>query len=155
MWQLVEKKFYKLLSRSVRQRDSHTQLSALHIMPSQNLHKKRPIYGNFLRIKRNCTKSADFEKHSKDMKTHYSNRGYPAEIIEESYQKARNQDHNELIHGTKTKAEGAHRIPLILTYNPLNPNLMKIIKRHWPALTLHLSPECKKTIPRNTNSCIS
>ena len=67
-------------------------------------------YGNFLRIKRNCTRSADYEKHSKDMKMHYANRGYPDEIIEESYQKARNQDHHELIHSTKTKAEGTQAV---------------------------------------------
>ena len=41
--------------------------------------------------------------------------------------------------------QGTQRIPLVLTYNPLNPNLMKIIKRHWQVL--RLSPECKKLFP--------
>ena len=112
-------------------KETATQHSYLHYTSChpKNCTRKAP-YGNSLRIKHNCAKSADFEKHSKDMKMHYANRGYPDEIIVESYQKARNQDHHELIHGTKTKAEGTKRIPLFLTYNPLNPNLLKIIKKH-------------------------
>ena len=127
----------------VKETATHSYLNYPSCHP-QTCTRKGP-YGNSLRIKRNCAKSADFEKHSKDMKMHYANQGCPDEIIEESYQKAHNQDHHELIQGTKTKAEGTKRIPLFLTYNPLNPNLLKIIKKHWPVL--HLSPECKELFP--------
>ena len=79
------------------------------------------------------------------MKKHYSNRGYPEKIIQDSYCKAKARDHHSLIHGEKRKKDGDKRIPLVLTYNPLNPNLMKIVKKHWQIL--HLSPDCKKLFP--------
>ena len=44
-----------------------------------------------------------FEKHAEDMKKHYSNRGYPEKIIQDSYCKAKARDHHSLIHGEKRK----------------------------------------------------
>ena len=123
---------------------SHTQLSAFHIMPTQNLYKKRPIWqfsADQKQLHKKCWLWQTFKGHENALweprLPWWNHRG--------TNQKARNQDHHKLIHGTKTKAEGTQRIPLVLTYNPLIPYLIKIIKKHWPVL--HLSPECKKLFP--------
>ena len=127
----------------VKETATHSYLHYTSCHP-KNCTRKGP-YGQFLRIKRNCTKDADFEKHAEDMKKHYSNRGYPEKIIQDPYCKAKTRDHHSLIHGEKRKEDGNKRIPLVLTYNPLNPNLLKIIKKHWQIL--HLSLDCKKLFP--------
>ena len=79
------------------------------------------------------------------MKKHYADRGYPDDVIQKAYEKARQRDHHDLIHGTPPPRGKNSRIPLVLTYNPLNPNLMKIIKKNWHIL--HKSPECKELFP--------
>ena len=127
----------------VKETATHSYLLYTSCHP-QNCIQKGP-YGQFLRIKRNCTKDADFKKHAEDMKKNYADRGYPDYIIQKAYEKARQRDHHDLIHGTPTPREKNSRIPLVLTYNPLNPNLMKIIKKNWHIL--HHSPACKELFP--------
>ena len=80
---------------------------------------------------------------------HYADRGYPDDIIQKAYEKARQRDHHDLIHGTPPPREKNSRIPLVLTYNPLNPNLMKMIKKNWHIL--HHSPSCKELFPMLAN----
>ena len=127
----------------VKETATHSYLLYTSCHP-QNCIEKGP-FGQFLRIKRNCTKDADFEKHAEDMKKHYADRGYPDDVIQKAYEKARQRDHHDLIHGTPPPRGKNSRIPLVLTYNPLNPNLMKIIKKNWHIL--HKSPECKELFP--------
>ena len=127
----------------VKETATHSHLLYTSCHP-QNCIQRGP-YGQFLRIKRNCTKDADFEKHARDMKKHYADRGYPDDIIQKAYEKGRQQDHHDLIHGTPPLREKNSRIPLVLTYNPLNPNLMKMIKKNWHIL--HHSPACKELFP--------
>ena len=127
----------------VKETATHSYLLYTSCHP-QNCIQKGP-YGQFLRIKRNCTKDADFEKHAEDMKRHYADRGYPDDIIQKAYEKARQRDHHDLIHGTPPPREKNSRIPRVLTYNPLNPNLMKLIKKNWHIL--HHSPDCKELFP--------
>ena len=116
-----------------------------HVIPKTAQEKAHKANSYAIAQKCNCTKDDDFEKHAEDMKKHYSNRGYPEKIIQDSYCKAKARDHHSLIHGEKRKKDGDKRIPLVLTYNPLNPNLMKIVKKHWQIS--HLSPDCKKLFP--------
>ena len=80
----------------VKETATHSYLLYTSCHP-QNCIQKGP-YGQFLRIKRNCTKDPDFEKHAEDMKKHYADRGYPDDIIQKAYEKARQRDH----HGSNT-----------------------------------------------------
>ena len=104
-------------------------------------------YSQFLRLCRNCFQDTDFEKHANDMKSHYLNRGYPQNVIDEAYTRAKPKNHYDLIHtatpdNSQTKS---NRIPLILPFNPGNPDVMKIIKKHWHLL--HYSEKCKELFP--------
>ena len=85
----------------VKETATHSYLHYTSCHP-KNCTRKGP-YGQFLRIKRNCTKDADFEKHTAEMKKHYADRGYPEEIIQDSYCKAKARDHHTVIHGKIAK----------------------------------------------------
>ena len=77
-------------------------------------------YGEFLRIRRNCTLNTDYETHSKKRVEHYAKRGYPRTLLNEAKDKAQNQDRSQL--------------PLVMTYNPANPDFSKILRKHWPLM---------------------
>ena len=55
-------------------------------------------YSQFLRLRRNCFQDTDFEKHANDMKSHYLNRGYPQNVIDEAYTRVKLKNHHDLIH---------------------------------------------------------
>ena len=103
-------------------------------------------YSQFLRIRRNCKLDDDFERHASDMKQHYKARKYPDKIIREAYEKAKSQPHETLIHNDAKKDDDKDNLPFITNYRPNGPNVMNIIRKHWPLL--HLSEECKQLFPK-------
>ncbi len=99
--------------------------------------KKGGPYGEFLRIRRNCQRLEDYDKHSLQRVKDYERRGYPTKDLVEAREKARNQDREQLlIPKRKQKKKESDRIPLLVTYNPGNPNFQAILDRHWHLLQL-------------------
>ncbi len=86
-------------------------------------------YGQFIRIKRICTKTSDFEEHAKLLAHHFKRRGYPDSLIQSSLQKVREIDRPTKSPKTRTKF-----FSLPQSYNPANPNLRKSIVENWPLL---------------------
>ena len=94
-------------------------------------------YSQYLRLKRNCTDHNDYTKHCTTMTQHYTRRGYPKTILESNLEKATNKTRDQLLEpGTaKNKKERNPRIPFILTFNPRNPDMKKIVMETWSMLT--------------------
>jgi hypothetical protein len=91
--------------------------------------KTKGPYGQFLRLRRVCTKDSDFVMESRRLVKDYMRRGYPKHLVEEHLNKAAQFSQNELLE-PKEKKESDKQV-LVLTYNPGNPNLMQIIRRFW------------------------
>ena len=100
-------------------------------------------YSQFLRIRRICTKEADYLKHTNEIKSHFIRRGYPSKLLNKSIQTCLEKDRNALINPKVEKAkdtntEDADKIFLINTFRPCPnslPNLKKLgnigkIKNH-------------------------
>ena len=100
--------------------------------------KKGGPYGEFLRIRRNCQKMEDYDKHSLQRVKDYERRGYPTKDLVEAREKARNQDREQLLlpKPKQRKKKDSERIPLLVTYNPGNPNFQAILDKHWHLLQL-------------------
>ena len=86
--------------------------------------KEKGPYGQFLRLRRNCALETDYKKHSAKMTEDYINRGYPAKIIEPQRTRADIIDRKSLFTPKMPKLK-SERIPLVLTFNPMN----SILKR--------------------------
>jgi len=125
-------KILKLVYTELYTKDTDTH-NYLHYTSSHPAHcKKGGPYGEFLRIRRNCHKLEDFEKHSNARKQDYLRRGYPTNVLDTALDKARHCDRKELLkEKPKDMTKNRDRIPLIVTFNPANPNLRKIIDKHW------------------------
>jgi len=111
-----------------KETDTH---SYLHFTSSHPKHvKDKGPYGQFLRLKRNCAKDEDFKAHSDKMFADYEKRGYPRKTILPQQTRAENLDRKSLFTPKMPKFK-SEKVPLILTYNPMNPPIMGAILRRW------------------------
>ncbi len=114
--------------------DTHNYLSFDSCHPKHC--KTGGPYGEFLRIRRNCTKLEDYDKHSLLRMQDYQRRGYPENILTEARNKARNLDRKTLFQKKDKTNKNSGRIPCILTWNPANPDMKSILDKHWHLLEL-------------------
>ncbi|XP_077137816.1 uncharacterized protein LOC143803948 [Ranitomeya variabilis] len=78
--------------------------SVLHASSSHPPHVVNAVpMGQFLRIKRICSDSLDFEARAKEMKTRFLERGYSKRSIKRAYNIARNMDRNHLLYSSNKK----------------------------------------------------
>ena len=111
-----------------KETDTH---SYLHYTSSHPKHmKEKGPYGQFLRLKRNCAKDADFTDHANKMAEDYSKRGYPNKIIQPQRDRANNVIRKDLFQPKMPKFK-SEKTPLILTFNPMNPPIMGVILKRW------------------------
>jgi hypothetical protein len=100
--------------------DSHNYLLYSSAHPQKC--KDSIPFGQFLRIRRICSKLEDFDKHALEFSQHFLRRNYPLHLIEEALIKARRLNRDELLQkksqktnsGVKTKISWfPHTTPMI------------------------------------------
>ena len=125
--------------------DTHNYLLYTSCHPSHC--KNGGPYGEFLRIRRNCTQPEDYETHSTKRVEDYAKRGYPRHLLTEAKTQAYNKNRSELLSPTnkKDQKQGLTRVPLVVTFNPANPDFSKILRKHWPLISL--SKRCQAAFP--------
>ena len=127
--------------------DTHNYL---HFKSAHPGHTKRGgPYGQFLRVRRNCTLDIDYQKHSLIMKDYYLQRGYPEQLVEFSRLKALRQDRKKLLdpgrNNKSTQNPPPNIVPLVLTHHPSNFQVRKLVMDNWGLL--QYSDLCKKALP--------
>ena len=138
--------------------DTHNYLHFQSYHPSHT--KRGGPYGQFLRVRRNCTLDSDYEKHSSYIKDKYIQRGYPVDLVENSRLKALQCDRKDLLNPDRSNKQNKtdkNVLPLILKHHPSNYQVHKIIMDNWGLLKY--SDLCKNALPekplfvsrRNTN----
>jgi hypothetical protein len=113
--------------------DSHSYLlySSAHPLKC----KQSIPFSQFLRIRRICSNLEDFDKHIVEFSSHFLNRGYPLDLIEEAAIKARRLDRSHLLAPPKTtKQEVSEDNILVTTYHPNDNCLSTIIHENWDLL---------------------
>ncbi len=110
-------------------------------------------YSQYLRIKRNCTSHEDYLTQATKMTGHYQHRGYPQALLDLNRHKADQITRTTLLQPKAQANVGDHPpapsiLPLILTHNPRNPDIRRIVMRHWPTLALsNRAPTLYQTPP--------
>ena len=123
--------------------DTHNYL---HFTSSHPKHTKRAgPYGQFLRVRRNCTLESDYIKHSLSLKKHYLARGYPEKLVEDSRLTALHRKRSDLLTPKVKVKSTANVVPFILTHHPSNHLVRKIISDNWGILSY--SDLCQKALP--------
>ena len=102
--------------------------------------KNSIAYSQALRLKRICSTTGEYEKHTENLKKQLIKKGYPETMVNEEIQKAINQDRKGLLN--KEKTETGNHITLCVSYNKTLPNIKIIIEKHWHIL--NVNPELLK-----------
>ena len=97
--------------------------------------KKGLPYGQFLRIRRICTKEEDYCHHCVEKAALLRQKGYPQLLIDEAYVKARDKGRDELL---KPADRSVSQLPtktyMTTTYNPSFDGLRTQAKKTWDLL---------------------
>ena len=107
--------------------DTHSYLHFTSSHPKHTCHNEP--YGQFPRLRRNCHFDDDFKRHTDAMTQHYLKRGYPQDLIMQSQHKPFAILHQDLIHKPVTKRATTNRLPLVLTYNLTNPDIIGLFTK--------------------------
>ena len=117
--------------------DTHNYL---HFKSSHPKHLKESLpYSQALRLKRICSDSNEFKKHSEILTKNFKARGYKDDLINKQIEKANSVPRETTLELTTKKT--SNRIPLVTTFNDTLPPLAGIIKNRWNIV--QLKPELK------------
>ena len=90
-------------------------------------------YGQFLRIRRICTRDWDFNLEARALFLSYLRRGYPKSKLEEALHKASQFSQDDLLVPKNKQPED--RTVIALEFNPANPNVFQSVRKYWPLLS--------------------
>ncbi|CAJ0946046.1 unnamed protein product [Ranitomeya imitator] len=88
--------------------------------------------GQFLRVRRNCTRDGDFLIQARELSERFRHRGYPKRVISTAYQRARGQDQKSLLSSKRQGQEMQTRF--ITDFNDNWRQVSDILSRHWQIL---------------------
>ena len=108
--------------------DSKSYLDYSSCHPTHN--KCSIPYSQFLRIRRNCTEWCEFAKHSVELSSHLSMRGYPSDLIRDSLIKVCKLTQQDTLN-TDQQITDQSKLVLTMDFNPSNPNIYQIIQNLW------------------------
>jgi len=112
--------------------DSHNYLLYNSAHPKKC--KQSIPYSQFLRIRRICTKTSDYDRHIVTLSNHFLRRGYPLELLETAAITARRLDRNILLEPKNTPDTKSEEVILVTTYDPSQDLLREITKANWDYL---------------------
>lgn len=106
--------------------------------------KKSLAYGLGVRIKRICEREEDYVRHRGLLKQQLRKRGYSGKTIEQQLRKVDDQDRHTLLL-KKEKRKKIDRVPLVLTFSKILPDIRAIFKKHQT--TLYMSDRMRQVFP--------
>ncbi|CAJ0968772.1 unnamed protein product [Ranitomeya imitator] len=92
--------------------------------------------GQFLRVRRNCTRYDDFSIQARDLTDRFHQRGYPKRVISKAYQRARSQDQRSLLSSRRQCQEIQTRF--ITDFNSSWKQVSDILSKHWQILRVDM-----------------
>ena len=107
----------------------------LHYDSAHPPHCKKGIpFGQFLRIRRICSRKQDFDRHGLVKAAPFIARGYPPRLVVQAFLKARNLDIDSTPQPDDHRSETVPNI-LVTTFHPSFNNLSQILRNNWDILS--------------------
>ena len=112
-------------SAHYKETDTH---SYLHHQSSHPRHSKNSLpYSQLLRLRRLCSDDYDFTTRAQEMCGFFQERGYPSDLLREELRKISSINRHETIYSHREENSQVGRVPLVLTYHPLNEKIKRIL----------------------------
>ena len=112
--------------------DSHNYLLFSSAHPQKC--KESIPYSQYLRVRRICSRLCDFDRHMKEMTTHFIRRGYPIDLLEDAALRARRLDRTKLLDSSTKRTKDDQNTILTTTFNPHSDPLREIVSNNWDLL---------------------
>ena len=114
--------------------DSHLYLHYSSFHPK---HQKQSLpYSQALRLCRICSDAISYNKAAQDMYKNFIQRGYPTHLVRNALTKALAIDRNTLLLPKPETTNNKTIIPFIVTHNPSNPPIYRILQKYKRLLQL-------------------
>ena len=96
---------------------------------SHPAHCTRAIpYGVALRVRRNCSTDEFLNKRCVEYKGYLKSQGYNADLVDNQFDRTLSIERSELL---KKNVKPDKRVfPLVLDYNPILPDIQKVVQKH-------------------------
>ena len=118
------------LQTSVYYKETDTH-SYLHHQSSHPRHSKNSLpYSQLLRLRR------DFTTRAQEMCGFFQERGYPSDLLREDLRKVSSLNRHDTIYSHREENSQAGRVPLVLTYHPLNEKIKRILLNNFRILNI-------------------
>ena len=130
--------------------DTH---SFLHYDSSHPRHCKESLpYSQLLRLRRICSDQADFLDKAQKMASFFERQGYSAQTLKHALEKMKHLSQSDALSKSNSTDEKMSRIPLVLTYHPLNTRVQRILLDNFSDCR---RPSNKPHLSSTTNGCVS
>lgn len=104
-------------------------------------------YGQYLRLRRNCSNDTDFAREANKLRERLLERGYSPTCLKKAFKRARGQLRHNILFSKKTAPTSQPTIRVITTYNKQHGTLKNILQKHWHLLQIdpNLKPHITAT----------
>ena len=130
----------KLFTRACHKPTDNKQY--LHFHSAHPRKQKEPVpYGLLIRSRRICSEDKHFEEEARNILQQLRHRKYPLDLLEKSYRKVSSMNRQDLLRPSAPNDNC--KLRLITNYNPNNPDLRSVLKKHEGILLLTRKPAIK------------
>ena len=92
-------------------------------------------FGQFLRLRRNCSRTTDYKEQANILSEKLRSRNYPEKVITNAKRRARNNNRAALLEENTREPGENKRLVCVTTYNVASNYIQKTINKHWSILT--------------------
>lgn len=104
-------------------------------------------FGQFLRLRRNCSSINDFNTHAEVLKEKLMNRGYPKKLIKQSFKRAKYYNREVLVCPEEGKAkEDLKRVVFVNQFSNISNQIKNIVNRNWKILNADQEVQLEKPL---------
>lgn len=115
-------------------------------------------HSQFLRLRRNCTRTSDFLAQSRVLKNRFVEKGYNCEVLDFEINKVLSIERSStLVERPREGVDSRYRCSFFTTYSTQSKQIREIFKKHWKVLQSDrllgpVLPECAGVIFRGARS---
>lgn len=133
----IDQKQLTFLDLKILVQEDGTVGTSLFQKPSAGnslLHAASVPYGQYLRLRRNCSLDTDFEAEAKLLRSRFLERGYSNKCLKKAYTRAKQQDRRSLLHDPKLPKSNPG-VRLITKFSGQHHQIRTILEKYWYLLT--------------------
>ncbi|XP_069460848.1 uncharacterized protein [Ambystoma mexicanum] len=130
----------KLICSLFRKEPDRNTLLHYRSFHPNNLRNNLP-FGQFLRLRRNCTELEQYKTNASVLQTKLRNRGYPKKLVSNTRKRVQYIPRETLLFPRTQNPDTGQQMTCVTTFGPDTTHVKAIIKKFWPLIQISLPDE--------------